>query len=46
MYRQWASALEFSYPFVASTILRHMADSYESDAQREDTEAGIRRRLR
>lgn len=46
MYRRWASALEFSYPFVASTILKNMADSYERDAQREDTEAGIRRRLR
>lgn len=45
MYRQWASALEFSYPFVASTILKNMADSYERDAQREDTNAGIRRRL-
>ncbi|MDP3219599.1 MAG: HigA family addiction module antitoxin [Deltaproteobacteria bacterium] len=46
MYREWASALEFSHPFVAATILRDLASTYEREAQREDTEAGIRRRLR
>ena len=46
MYRKWASALEFSHPFVASNILKYMADRYESYAQSEDTEAIIRRRLR
>ncbi|MFN8343499.1 MAG: hypothetical protein U0X91_00755 [Spirosomataceae bacterium] len=45
MYKSWATALEFSYPFVASTILKYMADSYERDARHEDSEAGIRRRL-
>lgn len=46
MYREWALALEFSYPFVASTVLKSMADRYDRDAQQEDTEAIIRRRLR
>lgn len=45
MYKNWASALEFSHPFVASSILKYMADTYERDAQREDNEAVIRRRL-
>lgn len=45
MYKNWASAIEFSHPFVASSILRQMADSYERDAQYEDNEAAIRRRL-
>jgi addiction module HigA family antidote len=45
-YRGWAHALEFSYPFVASTILGAIAHTYEDEAKREDAEAGIRRRLR
>jgi addiction module HigA family antidote len=46
MYRKWASALEFSHPFVSTTILKDMAKDYERQAEREDTEAGIRRRLK
>lgn len=45
MYKKWGAALEFSHPFVASSILKRMADSYERDAQHEDNEAVIRRRL-
>lgn len=46
IFRSWASELEFSHPFVFSTILKQMADDYERQAESEDTEAGIRRRLR
>ncbi|QMW01710.1 HigA family addiction module antitoxin [Spirosoma foliorum] len=46
MYRRWALALEFSHPFVASTILKSMADEYEREAQHEDTVGIIRNRLR
>ncbi|GAB3314749.1 HigA family addiction module antitoxin [Larkinella ripae] len=46
MYRKWAKALEFSHPFVASTILNSMANEYEREAQREDLEARVNRRLR
>lgn len=44
-YRNWASALEFSHPYVSSRILMQMAGGYERDAHNEDNEAGIRRRL-
>ena len=45
-YRAWADALQFSYPFVASTLLMSMAKTYECEAEERDTEANIRRRLR
>lgn len=45
-YRRWATALEYSHPFVSSTLLMAMVRNYEHDASREDMEAGIRRRLR
>jgi addiction module HigA family antidote len=45
-YRAWAHALQYSHPFLASTLLMGMVRTYEHDANREDTEAGIRRRLR
>jgi addiction module HigA family antidote len=45
-YRKWARALQVSHPFVASKLLRALAESYDRDASREDLEAGIRRRLR
>ncbi len=44
-YRKWGEALQFSYPFVASKLLMQLARTYEDDANREDTEAGIRRRM-
>jgi hypothetical protein len=45
-YRKWSSALRVSHPFVASRLLMALAETYDHEASREDTEAGIRRRLR
>jgi addiction module HigA family antidote len=45
-YRKWGEALQFSHPFVSSHLLMRLAQTYENEAKREDTEAGIRRRLR
>jgi addiction module HigA family antidote len=45
-YRRWAVALQYSHPFVSSTLLMSMVRTYEHEASREDMEAGIRRRLR
>jgi addiction module HigA family antidote len=45
-YRKWGQALQSSHPYVGSVLLMGLARSYEADANREDTEAGIRRRLR
>lgn len=45
-YRRWAEALEFSHPFVSSSLLMTMVETYEYEAEKQDTEAGIRRRLR
>lgn len=44
-YRTWANALHYSHPFVASELLMGMVKTYEHEANREDTEAVIRRRL-
>jgi hypothetical protein len=45
-YRKWGQALQFSHPYVSSKLLMQLAKTYEQEASREDTEAGIRRRLR
>ena len=45
-YRKWGKALQYSHPFVASKLLMEVAKAYDREASREDTEAGIRRRLR
>jgi hypothetical protein len=45
-YRKWGQVLQVSHPFVASKLLLGLARTYDHDASREDTEAGIRRRLR
>jgi hypothetical protein len=45
-YREWADALRYTHPFLSSTLLMTMVKTYEYEASREDTEAGIRRRLR
>jgi addiction module HigA family antidote len=45
-YRSWSEALQVSHPFVASKLLMNLAKTYDQEASREDTEAGIRRRLR
>ena len=44
-YRVWANALQYSHPYVASELLMGMVKSYEHEANREDTEAKVRRRL-
>ncbi len=44
-YKRWATALEFSHPFVAA-IMKKMADSYDEEAKGQDMEARIERRLR
>ena len=45
-YRKWGQALQISHPYVSSKLLMALARTYEHEANREDTEAGIRRRLR
>ena len=45
-YRKWGQALQVSHQFVASKLLMGLAKTYDHEANREDTEAGIRRRLR
>lgn len=45
-YRAWAEALQFTHPFVSSSLLMSMVNTYEREAEQQDTEAGIRRRLR
>ena len=43
-YRSWAERLVFDYPYVAS-ILERIADGYERDAEREDSEVLAMKRL-
>jgi hypothetical protein len=45
-YRKWGEALQVSHPVVAAKLLMELAKTYDGEASREDTEAGIRRRLR
>lgn len=45
-YRSWAETTQFTHPFVASSLLMSLVRTYEWEAERHDTEAGIRRRLR
>ncbi|MCP4072048.1 MAG: HigA family addiction module antidote protein [Hyphomicrobiales bacterium] len=45
-YHKWADALQFTHPFVSSSLLMSMVRTYEYEADQQDTEAGIRRRLR
>jgi addiction module HigA family antidote len=45
-YRKWGLALQISHPFVASRLLMGLAKTYDHEASRQDTEAGIRRRMR
>lgn len=44
-YRMWAEALQNSHPFVSSILLMGLVETYEAEAEREDTEATIQRRL-
>jgi addiction module HigA family antidote len=45
-YRKWGEALQSSYPYVSAKLLMELARTYERQANQEDTEAGIRRRMR
>lgn len=45
-YRKWSQALQVSHPFVASKLLMELAKTYDRQANRHDTEATMRRRLR
>lgn len=45
-YRRWGEALRFTHPQLSASLLLDMAKTYEHQAEREDEEAGIRRRLR
>lgn len=44
-FREWANALQYSHPFVASRILDALARSYEHDAKCEDESELLRERL-
>lgn len=44
-YRGWANALQYTHPFVAE-LLSGMAETYEHEANREDTDAKVHRRMR
>lgn len=45
-YRVWAEALQFTHPFVSTSVLGAMVRTYEREAEQHDTEASIGRRLR
>ena len=45
-FQLWGEALQVSHPFVASKLLMKLAKTYDHEANRWDTEAAIRRRLR
>jgi hypothetical protein len=45
MYRKWVNALQFSHPFVVSSILKRMVDTYVSQAQSYDSEDEIQQRM-
>lgn len=44
-FRDWASALQYSHPFVASQVLDALTRSYEHEAKREDESELLRERL-
>jgi hypothetical protein len=43
-YRSWSRALAFKYPYV-SNLLEGIAEKYSRQAEMEDSEAAVRRRL-
>lgn len=45
-YRSWADALQFTHPFVSSMLLLSLVKTYEFEAEQNDTEACVERRLR
>ena len=44
-YRKWSQALQFTHPYVSSELLMGMVKTYECQAENEDIEAKVRRRL-
>jgi addiction module HigA family antidote len=44
-YRKWSAALLLSHPFVATTILKNLSETYDIEAKGHDTEAAVERRL-
>ncbi len=44
-YREWSSALQYSYPFVATRVLDALVRSYEREAKREEESDLLRERL-
>ena len=44
-YRNWSRKLAFEYPYVAN-LVEGIAATYDRQAEREDSEAAVRRRLR
>lgn len=44
-YRVWADALQFTHPFVSSSLLMSMVYTYECEAERLDIETEIRSRV-
>ncbi len=44
-YRVWADALQFTHPFLSSSVLMAMVNTYERQAEQYAVEAGIRHRL-
>ena len=45
-YRTWANTLQFTHPFVSSSLLMSIVATYEHEAEENDTEASVWRRLR
>jgi hypothetical protein len=43
-YRNWSRQLAFEYPYVANLVAQ-IAIRYDRDAEREDSEEGVRKRL-
>lgn len=43
-YRRWANALQFTHPFVSSTLLMSLVKTYEREAEEFDVEASVQRR--
>lgn len=44
-FRVWASALQYTHPFVSSQLLMNMVKTYEGEANREDTRAAVGKRM-
>lgn len=44
-YDDWGAAVEATHPYVAAELLRAMAKGYRGDADREDRDATVRKRL-